>query len=148
MNERINEVPVDILLVQNSPEEVRIIRKALQQGNVRNRLHMVGDVFEALAYLRRDHPYQDALTPDLVLLDTGLARKDGVNILKKLAADPVLARFPVALVGSKEELASVRSLTSGTNSFIVKPVDLGKFIDVVKAIESFSLLVISTTAGN
>ncbi len=145
MNKRINGVPVDILLVQNSPEEVRIISKALQQGKVRNRLHTVGDGFEAMAYLHRDHPYHDAPTPDLVLLDTGPASKNGVDVINQLAADPVLAQIPVVvLVDSMDDAASVRDLAGGATSSIVKPFDFGKFIDVVQVIERFSLLIICT----
>ena len=135
-----NGKPIEILLVEDNPGDVRLTAEALKEGKVRNNMHVVGDGEKALAYLRREGGYEDAVRPDLVLLDLNLPRKDGREVLADMKADDDLKRIPVVvLTTSKAEEDILKTYDLHANCYITKPVDLDQFLRVVQSIESFWL---------
>ncbi|HEX6068321.1 MAG TPA: response regulator [Longimicrobiaceae bacterium] len=130
--------PVEILLVEDNPGDVRLTREALREGKVRNNLYVASDGVEALAFLRREGQYADAVRPDLVLLDLNLPRKDGREVLEEIKADPALRYIPVVvLTSSQAEQDILRAYDLHANCYVSKPVDLDQFIHVVRSIEDF-----------
>jgi CheY-like chemotaxis protein len=140
---------MDILLVEDNPGDARLASEAFKEGSIPTRLHMVQDGIEAMSFLRREAPYEDAPRPDLVLLDLNLPRKDGREVLAEIKEDPLLRRLPViVLTTSQAETDVSRSYELHANCYIVKPVDFDRFIDVVRGIEDFwcSLVKLPPTA--
>src|SRR5690606_6600905 len=130
--------PVEILLVEDNPGDVRLTREALREGKVRNNLHVASDGVEALKFLRREEPYAEAVRPDLILLDLNLPRKDGREVLEEVKADPALRHIPVVvLTSSQAEQDILRAYDLHANCYVTKPVDLDQFIHVVRSIEDF-----------
>ena len=130
--------PVEILLVEDNPGDVRLTREALSDSKMSNHLSAVRDGGAALAYLRRQGEYAQATRPDLILLDLNLPGKDGREVLAEIKTDPDFRRIPVVIVtSSKAEEDIVKSYDLHANCYITKPVDLDKFLNVVKAIEDF-----------
>jgi chemotaxis family two-component system response regulator Rcp1 len=135
--------PIEILLVEDSPGDVRLVQENLKEAKVRNTLNVVGDGVEAMAYLRNEGKYKDASRPDLVLLDLNLPKKDGRQVLTEIKSDEYLKCIPVVVLTiSKAEEDIMKSYALHANAFISKPVDLNKFLKVVKAIEDFWLTVV------
>lgn len=135
-------IQVEILLVEDSPGDVRLTREALKNSRVPNRLHVVGDGVEALAFLRRQGPYTAtaAVRPDLILLDFNLPRKSGREVLADIKADPDLRRIPVVVLTTSQAEEDIRhAYDLHANCFITKPVDFDVFLDVVRSIEDFWL---------
>jgi len=129
---------VDILLVEDNPGDVRLIQEALQDGKLLNRVATVTDGQKALAYLRKEGSYAQATRPDLILLDLNIPRKDGREVLAEIKADPHLRSIPVVIVTSSQaEEDILRSYNTHANCYVTKPVDLEKFVAVVRAIEEF-----------
>lgn len=136
--------PVEILLVEDNPGDVRLTVEAFREGKVLNRLSVVGDGVEALAFLRREGRYADAPHPDLILLDLNLPKKDGREVLAEIKTDEHLRRIPVVvLTVSKAEEDILKSYNLNANCYISKPVDLDEFLTVVKSIEDFWLTVVT-----
>jgi len=136
--------PIEILLVEDNPGDVRLTIEALREGKVHNNLNVARDGVEALAYLRREPPFAEASRPDLILLDLNLPRKDGREVLAELKADPRWKTIPVVvLTTSRAEQDVLRSYELQANCFVTKPVDLDQFINVVKSIEDFWLTVVT-----
>lgn len=136
--------PVEILLVEDSPGDVRLTREALREGKIRNNLSVVPDGVEALAFLRREGRHAAAPRPDVILLDLNLPRKDGREVLEEIKADERLRRIPVViLTTSADERDILRAYELHANCYITKPVDFEQFIEVVQAIESFWLTVVT-----
>jgi len=130
--------PVEILLVEDNPGDVRLTREALREGKVRNNLYVVEDGVEAMAFLRREGEYTDAVRPDIILLDLNLPRKDGREVLADIKADEALRRIPVViLTTSTAEEDLLKTYDLHANCYIPKPVDLDQFIKVVKSVEDF-----------
>jgi len=131
--------PVEILLVEDNPGDVRLTREALREGKVHNNLHVAKDGVEALAFLRKEgDEYAGAVRPDLILLDLNLPRKDGREVLEEIKADPSLRHIPVVVLTSSEaEQDIVRAYDLHANCYVSKPVDLDQFITVVQSIENF-----------
>jgi chemotaxis family two-component system response regulator Rcp1 len=135
--------PIEILLVEDNPGDVRLTIEALKEGKVHNRLSVAKDGVDALAFLRRAGTYANAARPDLILLDLNLPRKDGREVLAEIKMDPVLRRIPVVvLTTSKAEEDILRTYDLHANCYITKPVDLEQFISVVKSIDDFWLSVV------
>ena len=141
---RLSEMrPIEILLVEDNPGDVRLTQEALGEAKVRNNLAVARDGVEALSYLRRDPPFQDATRPDMVLLDLNLPRKDGREVLAEIKADPELRRVPVVvLTTSSAEKDVLESYNLYANCYITKPVDLDQFVKIVSSIEDFWLTVV------
>ena len=130
--------PIEVLLVEDNPGDVRLTREALKEGKVRNNLSVAPDGVEALAYLRRQGRYADAKRPDLILLDLNLPRKDGREVLGEIKADPALRTIPVVILTTSEAERDISGAYAlHANCYITKPVDLDQFITVVKSIEDF-----------
>src|SRR5258708_7555792 len=127
-------LPIEILLVEDNPGDVRLTIEALRDGKVHNNLSVARDGVEALAYLRRESPFAKAVRPDLILLDLNLPRKDGREVLAEIKADANLKTIPVVvLTTSRAELDVLRTYELQANCFVTKPVDLDQFITVVKS---------------
>ena len=134
---------IDILLVEDSPGDVRLTKEALAEGKVRNALHVVQDGEEALAFLRREEGFEDVPRPDLVLLDLNLPRLDGREVLKEMKSDEALKSIPVVVLTTStadEDVLRVYDLAG--NCYIPKPVEYKRFLDVVRSIEDFWLTVV------
>jgi two-component system, chemotaxis family, response regulator Rcp1 len=143
MNQDTNGRPVEILLVEDNPGDVRLTQEALKEGKVRNNLSVAGDGVEAMAFLRREGSYATAPRPDIVLLDLNLPRKDGRQVLAEVKADPDLRRIPVVvLTTSKAEEDILKTYDLHANCFITKPVEFEQFIKVVQSIEGFWLTIV------
>ena len=132
--------PAEVLLVEDNPGDVRLTLEALKEGNVLNRVSVVPDGVEAMAFLRRQGPYADAPRPNLILLDLNLPKKDGREVLAEIKADPDLKRIPIViLTTSQAEEDIARTYDLHANCYVTKPVDLDKFLEVVRSIEDFWL---------
>jgi len=135
--------PIEILLVEDSPGDVRLTREALKDAKVRNNLTVCADGVEALACLRNEGNYHGQGRPDLILLDLNLPKKDGRQVLEEIKDDPELRRIPVVvLTTSKADEDILRSYDLHANCYISKPVDLDRFIEVVRSIEDFWLTIV------
>jgi len=140
----LNGRPIEILLVEDSPGDVRLTIEALKDGKVRNHLSVVGDGEEALEFLHRRGRYSDAPVPDLILLDLNLPKVDGREVLEKIKNDGRLRRIPVVvLTTSRAEQDVLKSYDLHANCYITKPVDLDQFIGVIRTIEDFWLAVVT-----
>jgi len=136
--------PVEILLVEDNPGDVRLTKEALREGKVYNNLHWAKDGVEALEFLRREGKHAKAPRPDIILLDLNLPKKDGREVLEIIKGDEQLKNIPVVvLTTSKAEEDVVRSYALHANCYVTKPVDLEKFIVVVKSIDRFWLTVVT-----
>ena len=132
--------PVEILLVEDNPGDVRLTKEALKEAKVINNLTVLKDGVEALAFLRHQGIYDNAATPHLILLDLNRPRKDGREVLAEIKADEKLKRIPVVvLTTSQDEQDVFKSYNLHANCYVTKPVDLEQFISVVKSIEDFWL---------
>lgn len=138
MSRHLPSRPAEILLVEDNSADVRLTREALREGKLHNKLHVATDGVDAMAFLRREGPYADAVRPDLILLDLNLPKKDGREVLEDIKADASLRSIPVViLTSSKAEQDILRAYDLHANCYVTKPVDLDQFIHVVKSIEQF-----------
>lgn len=127
-----------ILLVEDSPSDVLMTREALSQSRLLNRLEVVSDGMEALAFLRRQERYAQAPRPDLILLDLNMPRKDGREVLAEIKGDPQLKTIPVViLTTSRAEEDILRSYGLHANSYLVKPVNFERFAAMIRSLEGF-----------
>jgi CheY-like chemotaxis protein len=135
--------PIEILLVEDNPGDVRLMLEALKEGKMLNRISVVENGVEATAFLHREGKYADAPRPDLVLLDLNLPLKDGREVLAEIKADEQLKRIPVVILTvSQAEEDIFKSYNLHANCYITKPVGLDDFVCVVKAIENFWLTIV------
>ncbi|MCK5545364.1 MAG: response regulator [Desulfobulbaceae bacterium] len=138
---------VEILLVEDSPGDVRLTQEALKEAKIVNRLSVVMDGEEAVNFLHRKDKYRDAPRPDLILLDLNLPKKDGREVLEEIKSDQDLRRIPVVvLTVSKAAEDIAKSYNLHANCYITKPVDLDQFIKVIKSIEEFWLTIVKLPA--
>jgi chemotaxis family two-component system response regulator Rcp1 len=136
--------PVEILLVEDNPGDVRLTIEGLKEGKVHNHLHVARDGTEAMAFLCREGQHADAVRPDLIFLDLNLPRMDGRAVLATIKSDARLRTIPVVvLTTSRAEQDVLRSYELQANCYITKPVDLEQFITVVKSIEDFWLTIVT-----
>lgn len=134
---------IEILLVEDNPGDVRLIQEALIENKVRNRLHVAKDGVEALDFIKREGEYADVPRPDLILLDLNLPRKDGRELLIDIKGDPNFKRIPVVvLTTSDDEHDILTSYNLHANAYVTKPLDLGRFLEIVRQIEGFWLTVV------
>ena len=140
--------PIEVLLVEDSPGDVRLTREALKDAKVHISLHVAADGIEAMAFLERTGKYAGARRPDLILLDLNLPRKDGREVLKEIKDSPVLRSIPVVILTTSSSEADVlKSYELHANCFISKPVDLEGFLKVIRSIDSFWLSVVKLPHG-
>ena len=149
MNNQNMAKPIDILLVEDNPGDVRLTQEALKEAKVRNDLHVVNDGVEAMAFLRKQGVYKEVPSPDMILLDLNLPKKNGHEVLTEIKSDDDLKRIPVVMLTiSKAEEDIIKSYNLYANCFITKPVDLDQFLTVVKSIEDFWLTVVKLPNGS
>jgi chemotaxis family two-component system response regulator Rcp1 len=135
--------PIEILLVEDSPGDVRLTQEALRDAKVQNNLHIASDGIEATAFLWRQGKYANAPRPDLILLDLNLPKKGGREVLEEIKQDPSLKSIPVViLTTSAAEEDILRSYQLHANCYITKPVDLDQFLKVIKTIDNFWLAIV------
>jgi two-component system, chemotaxis family, response regulator Rcp1 len=135
--------PLEILLVEDNPADVRLTREALNSDRLWNNLGVAKDGVEAMAYLRREGRFVGVTRPDLILLDLNLPKKDGREVLAEVKADASLRLIPVVvLTTSTEDEDIVKAYGLHCNCYITKPVDLRQFLKVVKSIEDFWFAVV------
>jgi len=134
---------IEILLVEDSPGDIRLTIEALKDGKIHNRLSVVNDGVEALAFLRRQGQHAKAPRPDLILLDLNLPKKDGREVLMEIKQEEDLKRIPVVVLSiSTAEKDILKTYDLHANCYINKPVDFDQFINVVKSIEDFWFTVV------
>ena len=140
--------PIESLLVEDNPADVRLTVEILKETKVRNTLTVGGDGNEALDLLRRTGRYTHATRPDRILLDLNLPKKDGRQVLAEIKADPVLRLIPVViLTSSKAEEDIAKSYNLYANCYVTKPVDLEQFVKVVKSFEDSWLTIVKLPQG-
>ena len=133
-----NAAPIEILLVEDSPGDARLTEEALKGSKIFNNLYVVEDGVEAMHFLRQEGEYADAPHPDIILLDLNLPRMDGREVLAEIKSDETLKLIPVVvLTTSVDEHDVLAAYGLNANCYIAKPVDLDRFITIVKSIESF-----------
>jgi two-component system, chemotaxis family, response regulator Rcp1 len=138
------EPPPIILIVEDNPADVRLTREAFAETRLQPTLHVARDGVEALAFLRRQAPFDDAPAPDLILLDLNLPRKDGREVLREIKRDPDLRRTPVVVLTTSHAPADVQqSYALHANCYITKPVDLDRFLELVQRVEQFWLATVT-----
>jgi two-component system, chemotaxis family, response regulator Rcp1 len=143
MSTRTRNRPIEILLVEDNPGDARLTEEALKEGKVRNNLHHAKDGVEAMQFLLREGEHKGKPRPDLVLLDLNLPRKDGREVLADMRKNPELKTIPVVVLTTSEaEQDVVRTYELCANCYITKPVDLEKFITIVRSIEDFWLTIV------
>ncbi|MEV8517567.1 response regulator [Dactylosporangium sp. NPDC051484] len=136
-------LPIEVLLVEDDPGDVLMTQEAFEEHKVRNKLNVVPDGEEALAYLRREGRYAEATRPDLILLDLNLPRVDGREVLQVIKQDQDLRRIPVVvLTTSQADEDILRSYSLHANAYVTKPVDFDSFIAVVRQIDEFFVSVV------
>jgi two-component system response regulator len=137
-------IPIEILVVDDNPGDVQLIIEAFEDAKLSNALHSVGDGIAALAFLRREGPYQDVPGPNLIILDLNLPKKDGRAVLAEIKADPNLRGIPVVvLTTSRAEADVLKVYDLNANCYITKPVDFAQFIKVVQAIDNFWFAIVT-----
>ena len=136
-------VPIEILLVEDNPGDVRLTAEALRDARVRNRLSVAKDGVDALAFLRQEGEHGQAPRPDLILLDLNLPKKGGREVLQEIKQDERLKHIPVViLTTSQAERDIVQSYHLRANAYVTKPVDLEQFLKVIQSIEHFWLEIV------
>ncbi|GAB2946169.1 response regulator [Nonomuraea fastidiosa] len=139
--------PIEVLLVEDDPGDILLTKEAFDLNKVRNRLSVVNDGEQAMAFLRREGAYADAPRPDLILLDLNLPRMSGTEVLREVKADAVLRTIPVVVLTTSEaEEDILRSYRLHANAYVTKPVDFEQFIRVVRQIDDFFVTVVKLPA--
>jgi chemotaxis family two-component system response regulator Rcp1 len=135
--------PIDILLIEDNPADVRLTLEAFKEGKVNNTLHVVGNGEDAIAFLKQEGKYSNAPRPDIILLDLNLPKKDGREVLEEIKNETSLKRIPVIiLTTSKAEEDILKTYNLHANCYINKPVDVDEFITIAKSIENYWLAIV------
>ncbi len=135
--------PVEILLIEDNPADIRLTQEAFREARLQNTLHVVQDGVNAMAFIRQTAPFQQAPRPDLILLDLNLPKKDGREILKEIKSDPHTRTIPVVVLTTSDDEADVlRSYDLHANAYLVKPIDILRFIKMIQSLENFWLAVV------
>lgn len=144
MGRTVKGVPVEILLADDSPGDVRLAQEAIKESKLLNNLSVVRDGVEAMAFLRQEGKYKDAPRPDLILLDLNMPRKDGREVLAEIKQDPDLKRIPVVILTvSKSEEDVLKAYNLYANCYITKPMDMEQFTKIVKSIDDFWFTIVT-----
>ena len=134
----LDKTTANILLVEDNPADVLLMQEAFSDSTIVEDIHIAIDGEEALDFVHKKGKFQDAITPDLILLDLNLPKIDGREVLAELNKDDRLRRIPViVLSSSKVEKDILESYDNSANCYIVKPIELEKFVKIVEMIESF-----------
>ena len=141
---RIVARPIEILLVEDNPGDVRLTVEALREGRILNNMNVVNDGVDAMEYLRHEGRHRDAVRPDLVLLDLNLPKRDGREVLADMKADASLKYIPVViLTTSQAEEDVLKAYGLHANCYVTKPVDFDSFISVIRSIREFWFTVVT-----
>lgn len=144
-----NSQAINILLVEDNPADVLLTEEALEESKLMNRISTVKDGEEAMSFLRKEGKYRGVATPDLILLDLNLPKKDGREVLKDIKEDPELRVIPVViLTTSAADEDVLRTYQLHANCYIMKPVDFAQFTRVVQTIESFWFSIVKLPRGD
>jgi two-component system response regulator len=131
-------VPVDILLVEDNPGDVRLTKEALIGAKVLNEIYVVKDGVEAMEFLRKEGSFAHVPVPGLILLDLNLPRKDGREVLAEIKMDPKLKRIPVVILTSSQAEEDIfKSYDLHANCYVTKPVDLNRFVEIMHSLDEF-----------
>ena len=140
--------PIEILLAEDNPGDARLTVEGFRDAKVKNKLTVVEDGKDALAYLRHEGPYANVSLPDLILLDLNMPKKDGREVLAEIKADEELRRIPVLVFTiSSADKDILEAYNLQASAFITKPIDLDEFITVVKSLEEFWLTIVKLPRG-
>jgi len=140
--------PIEVLLVEDCVEEAEMTMEALRDGRVRNRIHWVEDGEEALSFLRRQGRHSAAPRPDLVLLDLRLPRMSGHEVLAEIKQHIDWRRIPVVIMTSSDDEKDIlNAYDHHANCYVTKPVDMEKFLEVIRSIEDFWLAIVQLPAA-
>jgi chemotaxis family two-component system response regulator Rcp1 len=132
--------PIEILMIEDEWRDIHLMEAALKNARVVNNISTANDGLEAMHLLKRKGAYANAQTPDLILLDLNLPKKNGHEVLKEIKQDPRLKQIPVVVVSSSEKKNDIgQAFDLRADCYISKPVDLNRFVAIVKSIENFSL---------
>lgn len=143
MSNKENFHAINILLVEDNPGDIRLTKEVLKEGKIQNNLSVVMDGEEALLFVNKKGKYKTAVTPDIILLDLNLPKKDGREVLAEIKADSELKLIPViVLTTSEAEQDIINMYSHHANCYITKPVDFSQFINVVRSIENFWLTIV------
>ncbi len=135
--------PIEILLVEDNEPDVVLTQEAFEDAEIANNLHVAGDGVEALQFLRREGHFANAPRPDVILLDINMPRKNGLEVLAELKADPELRAIPVVvLTTSQADEDILKSYQSHASSYIVKPVEFGQFYSAIEALGKYMLTIV------
>lgn len=135
--------PFDVLLVEDDPGDVLMTREAFDDERINGRLHVVSDGVEAMAFLRREAPFGDAPSADLILLDLNLPRLNGIEVLAKVKSDADLRRIPVVVLTTSDASEDIlRSYNLHANAYVTKAVDFDRFVDDVRNIDDFFITLV------
>jgi CheY-like chemotaxis protein len=137
------DTPINILLVEDNPGDIRLTKEVLKEGKIRNNLFVATDGEEALFFLNKTGPHKNAITPDIILLDLNLPKKDGREVLAYIKSDEKLMLIPVIVLTTSDAEKDIKSMYSHhANCYITKPVDFNQFINVIRSIENFWLSIV------
>lgn len=142
---------MNILLVEDNPGDVRLTQEALKEGNFSQELslHVVPDGVEAIAYLKKEGSYVDAVQPDIILLDLNLPKKHGSEVLAEIKASSILRSIPVVVLTTSQASQDIELVYNlHANCYIAKPVDINEFIEVIKSIENFWFNIVKLPSFN
>lgn len=140
---------IEILLVEDNPGDVRLTQEALKENKISNNLHVAKDGIEAMNFLRRMDGYRNAPRPDLILLDLNMPKKDGREVLAEIKTDEKLRSIPVVILTTSDADDDVaKAYQAYANCYIRKPIDLNRFIEVIKIIENFWLTIVELPPKN
>lgn len=134
---------LEILLVEDNEGDIRLTIEAFKEAKIRNQIKVVRDGEEALDYLRKQGKYTDAQSPDIILLDINLPKIDGKEVLSTMKSDPLLKTIPVIMLTTSSAESDVQeSYENHANCYVIKPVDLNKFMDVIRSIEDYWISIV------
>ncbi len=129
---------VEILMVEDNDDDILLAQHAFKKSTMSHRLSIVTNGAEALAFLRKDGPYQNAPTPDLVLLDLNLPKKGGREVLHEIKADEHLRTIPIVVLTTSDTQEDIRgAYHDHANAYITKPIDIKRFIEIVQSLQNF-----------
>lgn len=136
--------PIEILLIEDNPGDARLTFEALRDGRFTSNIHHVTDGEQALLYLRKEGPFVDAVSPDIVLLDLNLPRKNGREVLEDMKGDQTLRSIPVVALTTSSARDDINACYAlGANAYIVKPVEFDRFVEAVRSFEEFWLKIVA-----
>ncbi|WP_287587143.1 response regulator [Candidatus Borrarchaeum sp.] len=143
MTIQISQKPLEILLIEDNPGDVRLTVEGFRETKAFNKLNVAYDGEEAMAFLRREGKFKKAPRPDLILLDLNLPKKDGREVLEEIKDDRDLKCIPVVILTTSHSIDDIEETYSNhANCYITKPVDLNQFVKVVKSIDDFWLNIV------